>query len=193
MVNKIAKIVRMITVAPVMALIMLLTLYISNPKLFGRVADLILSILFLVIFPLLAYPLQPFIKHYKDKGRDGQRTLAMVFAVTGYVAGCLSALIMRAPKTVLIIYLSYLLSGALIFLINKLLRFKVSGHACGVTGPFAILICFGQMGGLIGIPMLAVVCWASLYMKRHTVSQLIGGAVIPVVALSFILCISLVI
>lgn len=191
MVDKLAKIIRTITVAPAMALVMLLTLYKANYKLFGGVADFVLPIIFLVIFPLLAYPLQPFIKHYKDKGRDGQRTLAMIFAVTGYVAGCLSALIMRAPKSVLIIYLSYLLSGALIFLINKLFKFKVSGHTCGVTGPFAILLCFGQMGGLIGIPVLALVCWASLYMKRHTVSQLIGGAVIPAISLSFILCVSL--
>lgn len=187
MMKNLAKIIRIITVAPIMALNMLLTLYLQNPLLFGSAVIFILSVLFLVIFPLLAYPLQPLIKKYKSKGREGQRTLAIIFAVAGYLGGCLFAILLHASKNVWIIYLTYLLSGTLVMLWNKLLHFKASGHACGVTGPFALLIYFGQPYGYIGIPVLALVWLASLYMKRHTNLQLITGSVIPIVALGIAL------
>lgn len=181
---KAAKAIRVLTVAPMMALVMLLVLYVRDSPLFGSPAAFVLLLLFLVVFPLLAYPMQPLIKKYKDKGREGQRALAMDFAVAGYIGGCLSAVLLHAPKSVWIIYLSYLLSGILVMLLNKLLHFRASGHACGVTGPFAILVYFGQPLGFLGIPLLAVVCLSSLRMKRHTAWQLLGGTVIPVAALA---------
>lgn len=183
MTERSAKTIRTLTVAPIMALVMLLSLYLKDYGLFGDFVNFIMLILFLTIFPLLAYPLQPFIKQYKDKGREGQRTLAMVFAVAGYIGGCLFSLILNAPKSVWVIYISYLISGTLIILFNKLFRLKASGHACGVTGPFVILLYFGQIIGYLGIPILAVVWLASLKMKRHTIWQLIGGTIIPIVAL----------
>lgn len=57
----------------------------------------------------------------------------MIFAVAGYVLGCLVCLISGAPVSQWIIYLEYLLSGLLIFGCNKLLHRKASGHACGVA------------------------------------------------------------
>ena len=41
------------------------------------------GLLFLVVLPLLAYPLQKYIPHFKDSGRDGQRSLAMIFSAAG--------------------------------------------------------------------------------------------------------------
>lgn len=188
--NKTAKAIRILTVAPVMALVMLLVLYLRNPLLFGGRVHFAFSVLFLVVFPLLGYPLQPLIKKYKGKGREGQRMLAIDFAVSGYIGGCLSAVLLHAPKSVWIIYLSYLLSGILIMLSSKLLHFKASGHACGVAGPFALLVYFGQPFGFCGIPVLALVFLSSLQMKRHTVLQLICGTAVPIVALSIIILIN---
>ena len=184
--KKIAYIIRVITVAPIMALVMLLILYIHCPPFFGNLANFILSVLFLVVFPLLGYPLQPLFKKYRDKGRDGQRTLAFVFAVVGYVFGCLLALILSSPRSVLIIFLSYLLSGALTMAINRLFHFKASGHACGITGPFMLLLYFGSPAGYIGIPILALAWVSSIYMKRHTHMQLLIGGLVPFAALGLI-------
>lgn len=190
MLKKLAYAVRVLTVAPFMALLMLLVLYFCSPGFFGDTATFLLIVLFLVVLPLLAYPLQPLIKPYKDKGRDGQRTLAIIFAVSGYVLGCLSALVFNAPANVFTIYLSYLLSGAGVMLINKLFRFRASGHACGITGPFALLVYFGQSCGyFIGLPVLAAAWLSSLYMKRHTNAQFIVGAIIPFAMLGVIVLI----
>jgi hypothetical protein len=188
MLKKLAYIVRVLTVAPLMALVMLLVLYFGDPGFFGGTAAFIQMALFLVVLPLLAYPLQPLIKPYKEKGRDGQRTLAIIFAVAGYVLGCICALIFQAPGNVLVIYLSYLMSGGGVMLINKLLHFRASGHACGITGPFALLVYFGHTCGyFIGAPVLAVAWLSSLYMKRHTNAQFITGAVIPFCVLGLII------
>lgn len=180
------KSIRVLTIAPVMALVILIALVISQPARFGEATNFWLSLVFLVIFPLLGYPFQKLIPPFKHRGREGQRTLAMIFAVAGYILGCLFALAFGAPAAVWIIYLSYLFSGILICLVNKAFYFKASGHSCGITGPFAILVSFGNPLGLIGIPILAVTWLSSLYMKRHTNAQLAVGAMIPVVVLAMV-------
>jgi len=186
MLKKAAKIIRVITVAPFMALVMLLALYISEPSFYGGLLNFILTVLFLVIFPLLAYPLQPLIRGYKDKGREGQRSLAIVFAVAGYVFGCLSALLFQAPISICIIYFSYLLSGALVLITNKVFHYKASGHACGIAGPSILLVYFGQLYGYAGIAVLVIAWLSSLYMKRHTTLQFAVGTLIPFIALGII-------
>jgi hypothetical protein len=191
MLNKLAKFVRVISVAPIMALPLLLILYFKEPAFYGNIINLILSIFFLTVLPLLAYPLQPLFKKYKDGGREGQRSLAIIFAVAGYVFGCISAAIFSAPLNVWIIYIAYLLSGALVMLINKVFHFKASGHACGITGPSLLLLYFGQPWGYIGAAVLLLAWLSSLYMKRHTTMQFIAGALLPVAALIIIILVRL--
>ena len=98
--HKLSKIIRVVTVPPLMALFMLLVLEWRDPRFFGSLLHFLLSVVFLAFFPLLAYPLQPLFPSFKDKGREGQRTLAICFAVAGYVGGCASALLFRAPGDV---------------------------------------------------------------------------------------------
>lgn len=171
-------------VAPLMALVMLLVLFIRTPAAFGSPALFAASVAFLTVLPLLGYPLQRFIPHFKNKGREGQRTLAMIFAVAGYVLGCVLAFAARAPGKLKVIFLAYLLSGVFVVLLNKLLHVRASGHACGVAGPFAILACFGQWAAALGLPLLAVVWWSSLKTHRHTLWQLTAGTLVPLAALA---------
>lgn len=190
--KKIAYVIRVVTVAPIMALVLLLVLFFRAPQTFGNTASFLMTVFFLVVLPLLAYPLQPLIKKYKDKGREGQRTLALIFAVAGYIIGLVSAIAFCAPKDVLVIYLSYMISGLFVALTNKVFHFKASGHTCGVAGPFMLLVYFGQTIGYLGVAVLALAWLASLYMKRHTWPQLLVGTAIPFFALGIILLISLV-
>ena len=184
--KKLAYAVRVATVAPFMALAMLLILFFRNPQFFGGLPVFLLAVLFLVVLPLLAYPLQPLFKAFKHKGREGQRTLALIFAVAGYFLGCVTAAILGAPQNVWFIYLSYMLSGSLVVLFNKTFRYRASGHACGVTGPFMLLVYFGQTIGYIGFAVFALVWGVSLYMKRHTTMQVIVGGLIPFAALGIL-------
>lgn len=178
-----AKIIRTVTVAPVMAGVLLTALFLLKPEVFGRPLNYGCGIMFLTVLPILAYPLQKFMPGYRNEGREGQRNLAMAFAVGGYILGCAVTLFLNAPSSMWIIYLEYLCSGILIALVNKVFHFKASGHACGVAGPVALLFFFGVPVLFPGIVFLALTWWASLYIKRHTIAQLAGGCAIPVLVL----------
>ena len=115
----------------------------------------------------------------------------MVFAVVGYVGGLIFAIATQSTQDVIVIYISYLISGLLVGLINKVLHFRASGHACGVAGPFMLMVYFGQPIGYLGIIVLAITWLASLYMKRHTWPQLLAGNAIPFVSLALITMIPL--
>ena len=62
--------------------------------------------------------------------------------------------------------------------------FKASGHACGVSGPFAMLSYKFGAGWLCGFLLLVPVFLSSIRLKRHKASELIAGAVISVAALA---------
>lgn len=184
------KVIRIITLAPIMAFVALSILYFSRPDIFQGPINYIISILFLTVLPLVAYPLQPFVPGFKDQGRAGQRKLAIVSAVSGYVLGMIYAVIAKTSKNLLFIYLIYLLSGIMIFITNKIIKIKASGHACGVVGPIVYLWHFIGSYALIGIILLVIVCWASVKMKRHTLSEFFLGSIIPLFSfyISNIIC-----
>lgn len=180
--RKLAKFIRVITVAPVMALLLLIILYFTREGFFGNTVNLVLAVVFLVVLPLLAYPVQPLIPYFKDKGRDGQRTLAMIGANIGYVLGLASSLFLPVSDYLLVIYLTYLFSGISLVLLNKVFKIRASGHACGVAGPIFSLIYFLGPWVLFGLLLLAAVYWASLKMDRHDKSELLIGSTVPTYA-----------
>ncbi len=186
--DKFYKIIRVLTIPPIMASALFIIL--GSYRIID-VADTLLGVFFLGILPILAYPMQRFIPYYKDKGREGQRNLAIIFAVAGYIIGCILAFIFNAPlNTVIFIYLDYLISGILIAIFNKLFHLKASGHACGIVGPVAMLCYFGlyipaAVGALMTIPVFI----ASIKMKRHTLFQLLCGSAITLLALLLLILI----
>ncbi len=168
-----------------MALATVVTLFAVRSESFNNnVWALLLAIFFLTVLPLLAYPLQRFIPHFKDKGREGQRNLAMLFANGGYILGCITNLFMSAPRELWIIYLEYLLSGMLILIFNKVFHLRASAHACGVIGPGVMLFFFGIHPALaVGLVLWGAALWGSIVMKRHTFPQFLGGSAIPIAML----------
>ena len=82
------------------------------------------GIVFLTILPVLAYPLQKYIPGFKDKGREGQRSLAMIFSFAGYLLGTVVAFAFSANTIVKIIYLEYLFCGITMLVFNKLFKLK---------------------------------------------------------------------
>lgn len=187
---KISKFIRIITTAPICALALITSLLFARPDIMNY-KNYFVSIITLVILPLLAYPLAPLLPRFKKKGRDGERTLAMIMAVAGYIVGIIYSIIAKIPVKLLEVYLTYLFSGIILFAINKLFKLKASGHACGIAGPSIIAAVYlGAPAIVIGILVYLLSLWASLVTKRHTVYQFLGGAVIPILTffgVSFVL------
>ena len=186
--EKAFKIVRRFTVPPVFAATLLFTVYFTHQGYFGSVWHLVASLFLLAIVPVLAYPLQRFIPGYKDRGREGQRTLAMIFSFAGYLLGVISAFVFSAPIELKIIYIEYLICGIGMILINKVFKIKASGHACGIVGPIIMLAFFGlyipaaAIAALLIIPVFV----ASVVTREHTAPQLLFGSAIPAAVLGII-------
>ena len=178
---KFQRTIRVLTAPPIMAFILLLSCLFFG-LVYQSTADFLCSIGFLTVLPLLAYPMQPLFSRYREKGREGQRNLAILYSVTGYVAGTIYCTLAKTSYSLWLIFLTYFISGVMIFLSMAVFHIKASGHACGITGPM-ILAAFLHMPfwWLFILPyVLAMI--ASVQMKRHTVTEFILGGIIPVIA-----------
>ncbi len=185
--NKLSLFIRKITVPPVFASLLLILVYIAHPAYFGSAWQFAVGLLCLAVFPLLAYPLQKYIPKFKDKGREGQRTLAMIFSFVGYLSGTVVAFACAVPIQLKIIYLEYLLCGITILVFNKGLKMKASGHTCGIVGPVLLLVYFKQfIAAIVGALLIIPVFISSVKTKRHTPKQLVGGSLIPLAVLCVI-------
>lgn len=179
--NKICKLIRIITVAPIAALVTVLILNFMKDGFFVNARHFWTAILTLTVLPLLAYPVS--LVKQKDESRRFQRSLAIVFAVVGYITGTVCSFASGGSEGERVLYLTYLLSGIMIALSSFILKRKSSGHACGISGPVTLLTYYLSPLCALGYFLLIPVFEASLKMKRHTLSQLISGSIIPVVCM----------
>ena len=181
-----AALFRKIARPPIFAAAFLLVLYVTDPAIFGAWWQLAFGIFALGVLPILGYPLQKYIPPFKDRGREGQRSLAMLFCFGGYLLGTVWAVCTQAPAPLLMTYLCYLSCGIGMLIFNKLFRLKASGHACGIMGPvFALLIyfrlyLFAAIGGVLALAAFA----SSVCTGEHTKGQLLGGSAIALVCIS---------
>lgn len=174
--SKTAMFIRYITVAPVIASVLITILYACNPMYIGSKANLFFSYLFLCVFPLVSYPVHAIIPALKSRGRKCQRNLAVIFSVAGYAAGLIYALCAEAPSQLTAVFLTYLISGGIIAICTFLFKFKASGHASGVAGPVAALVLIAGPQYAVGILIFAAVMWASIFTGRHTATEFAAGA-----------------
>lgn len=175
-----AKAIRIITVAPLAAAALILTLFCLLTGAFADILHMAAALITLCLIPLAAYPISLIWK--RAARRDRQRRLAIILSVAGYISGFAFAMLTDATVTELMLYGTYLISGIIIAASTFLFRIKCSGHACGIAGPIVFLSVTTSYWFMFGFLLLIPVFWSSLKMHRHTVSQLISGAVVPALA-----------
>ena len=179
-----ARVARAITVPPLLVSALFVLLFFFNDTVFFSLTQLILALVFLVLIPLAAYPLSYAVPALRKNGREAQRSLAFAFSLVGYTAAVIYGLISGVASPLLTIFLTYLLSVLGLLFFNLVLKKHASGHACSTMGPLVFLVYFiGPQGLPACVLIAALVVWSSLYLKRHTVSELIYGAATAVGAL----------
>lgn len=182
--DKVYKVIRIITVAPVLAIIMVGVVAESCEGIFPSPWHLVYSMFFLGVLPLLAYPLQKYVPVYKDKGREGQRNLAIIFAVTGFTMGCIMSFVFPASDGLQVIFLEYFCGAFAVLVFNKGFHMRISGHACGALAPVALFLYFGLYGAAVAGTVLTVLVFAaSIETRSHTFFQLIGGGLVPLISI----------
>lgn len=179
--EKTAKVIRIITLAPILAGVMLIWIQSANPGAFPSWGYFAYTFFLIAILPVFAYPVQKMLPRFREKGREGQRHLAMIFAFLGYALDLVVNLIVGAPDVLLYISLLYVCSGLLILVFNRLFHLRASGHAAGATAAVLVLMTMNIRGAFLfaGLILLAVYA-SSILIKRHTFWQLLGGTLIPV-------------
>jgi hypothetical protein len=104
------------------------------------------------------------------------RFIPFLWTTFFYLLGCLSLILVSAPAAVTALMACYFVNGLVLMVIT--LKWKISIHASGVTGPVTALIFL--LGGVM-MPLLLVVipvAWARVELKAHTVMQVAVGAVL---------------
>lgn len=182
--QKLAKVIRVITTPPIFAALLCTLLYFLLPGSFASGTHYLLGLIFLTAFPIAAYPLAAIIPVFRNKGRDGERTLALILSVGGYIGGFVTAMCFDGAAVEQVLFGTYLFSG-ITLAVCTLLHCKASGHTCGCSGPIALLAMFVSPWFLLGYPLLTPIVWASKKLGRHSMGQLVVGAIIPVVMLFF--------
>lgn len=177
--ERIAKVIRVLSVPPVMVSALILILAFNKDGIFRNILEIVISIVLLGFVPILAYVLNGILPGFKEQGREGQRKLAFITNFIGYSAAFLWALISDVENALLLICSTYFFSVLFLTICNKIFHYRASGHACSFTGPLVLLIYF--WGWKVIIPCLliaALIIWSSIYLKRHTVKELTGGIVV---------------
>ncbi|MCI8590355.1 MAG: hypothetical protein HFE77_06580 [Clostridiales bacterium] len=192
--EKCAKIIRIISIPPILVSALLGFLFVQSTGVVHHAAELCLSILFLAIIPALAYPLQKVFPAYRHKGRAGQRNLAFLFTIAGYSAGLIYAVIYQVSRGLFEIYLAYFLSCAALLFVNKVMHKKASGHAAGIVGPLLFLIRFiGPWMIPVTMIIYVLIFWSSVTLKRHTPGEFVFGTLLSIAAFAVTLLISMLI
>lgn len=88
--NKIAQIVRIITVPPVLILFMLLILSGTFGEMFASVSELIMAVVFLSLVSACAYPMAKLRKNAEENSRETQRNMAFILNLGGYLIAFLA-------------------------------------------------------------------------------------------------------
>lgn len=177
--EKLARLVRIITVPPFMISLLTITVSMQCDGVFLSISDVCATVFFLGIIPFLAYPMQRWLPTYKRKGREGQRELAFLCTIAGYICAWGYGLLTKVSDELQFIYNAYLLSVLILFVINKGLHIRASGHACGTIAPAVFTTYFLNIGCSAIYLLLAVASmWASVYLKRHKLSDTVWGVLV---------------
>ncbi len=104
------------------------------------------------------------------------RNFPLLLVISSYLIGFIILYIINAPLITTVLMFCYFSNTLAVFLIN--LRWKISIHAMGVAGPaVALIYVFGPFGTIFAL-LIPFVMWSRVYLKEHTLSQVIMGAML---------------
>ena len=113
----------------------------------------------------------------------GQRELVFGAFVVFDFLGVAALWLLHAPKLMIAAMLGYFVSTLVVQYITR--YWKISTHAIGITAPLvALTLLYGRqpLPFLVLVPM---VCWARVYLKAHTIGQVLAGVALAVVTTGF--------
>lgn len=117
-----------------------------------------------------------------------ERRLPYLVSVAGAVGAALLISIFNGPDLLICLSVFSVVELGLFAIINS--SWKISIHAASIAAATVIVgLVFGPMYGLLLLPLVALVSWVRLYLRRHTPAQVTAGLalglLIPLVMTQF--------
>jgi membrane-associated phospholipid phosphatase len=100
--------------------------------------------------------------------------------VVFYLLGTIVMWLVHAPRLMIAAMAAYTLSTLVVQYITR--YWKISTHAIGITAPLVALTLLYGSQTLPFLVLIPMVCWARVYLKAHTVMQVIAGAALATVS-----------
>jgi membrane-associated phospholipid phosphatase len=103
--------------------------------------------------------------------------------VVFYLVGTIVLWLIHAPRILIATMAAFTLSTIVCQYITR--YWKISTHALGITAPLVALTLLYGRAPLPFLVLIPMVCWARVYLKAHTVAQVIAGAVLALASTLF--------
>lgn len=179
---KIAKIVSTLTQPPIITiplfLIICYVISLENGILnFNKfVACEIVSLIFASLLPMVIILLwAKIINTDNDISNRQDRYVPLIVGIVSYFIGVLVSLFLNLDNFLTVLLLCYSVNTGVVLLIT--IKWKISVHTTGISGPIAALILLlGPVGAAIAL-IYPIVIWSRVLLKKHTLAQAISGGV----------------
>ena len=135
-----------------------------------------ISLVFTSILPMAIILLwAKIINTDNDISNRQDRYVPLIVGIVSYFIGVLVSLFLNQDNFLTLLLLCYAVNTGVVLLIT--VRWKISVHTTGISGPIAALILLlGPAGAAIAI-IYPIVIWSRVLLKKHTLAQAICGGV----------------
>ena len=103
-----------------------------------------------------------------------EREIVFSTFVVFYLLGSAALWLAHAPRLMIAAMLGYFASTLVVGYITR--YWKISTHALGITAPLVALTMLYGRQPLPFLVLIPMVCWARVYLRAHTVAQVLAGA-----------------
>lgn len=114
-----------------------------------------------------------------DIGLREERRRPLVFTLASMLGGVTLLTAGAAPRLVLAVVLAQMAQTILILLIT--LHWKISVHSAAIAAMLAFLLYLTGSQAVSALPVLPLVAWSRVRLRRHTPAQTVAGAVLGAV------------
>jgi membrane-associated phospholipid phosphatase len=105
-----------------------------------------------------------------------------VFVIFDFL-GATTLWVLHAPRLMIAAMLGYFVSTLVVQYITR--YWKISTHALGITAPLAALTILYGRQPLPFMVLIPMVCWARVYLRAHSVLQVVAGAGLAIATTGF--------
>lgn len=167
-----AKVIRKLSDPPYMGALFALVLSAVRSDLFTGAGQKFLLLLFLGLLPAPGYILRP-------TGSTFRRLLPFLITLASYAGALLWAHFANTSPALMLVCRTYFFSVLLLTCTNLLAHSNASGHVCSVVGPLVLLMYLtGAQLLWIGIPLICIIVWASVFLNIHQWSDILLGCLV---------------